>query len=215
MADCILFCAAEFDALAQPIGKDAFLIAADGGLRHVQSLGLTPDAVIGDFDSLGYVPEQAVVYPVEKDDTDAMLAVKLGLERGFRRFVIYGGMDGKRLDHTVANFQTLAYLAQHDAFGILVGREYLACVFKNGRLDFPAGCQGDFSLFCLGRDAVGVTIRGLYYEVQDVTLTSSFPLGVSNHFTGKAASVTVRDGSLLALWERKAGFPMHETAQPL
>ena len=112
MANCILFCAAEFDALAQPIGEDDFLIAADGGLRHVQALGLTPDAVIGDFDSLGYVPEQAVVYPVEKDDTDAMLAVKLGLERGFRRFVIYGGMDGKRLDHTVANFQTLSFLAR-------------------------------------------------------------------------------------------------------
>ena len=215
MADCILFCAAEFDALAQPTQKDDFIIAADGGLRHVQSLGLTPDAVIGDFDSLGYVPEQAVVYPVEKDDTDAMLAVKLGLERGFRRFVIYGGMDGRRLDHTVANFQTLGYLAQHGAFGILVGRDYLACVFKDGRLDFPAGCQGDFSLFCLGRDALGVTIQGLYYEAEDVSLTSSFPLGVSNHFTGKAASVTVRDGSLLALWERKAGFPMHETAQPL
>ena len=215
MADCILFCAAEFDALAQPIGKDAFLIAADGGLRHVQALGLTPDAVIGDFDSLGYVPEQAVVYPVEKDDTDAMLAVKLGLERGFRRFVIYGGMDGKRLDHTVANFQTLAYLARHGAFGILVGRDYLACVIKDGTLRFPEGCEGDFSLFCLGADAVGVSIRGLYYQAEDITLTSDFPLGVSNHFTGREAAVTVKDGSLLALWERKAGFPIFETDQPL
>ena len=207
MANCILFCAAEFDALAQPIGEDDFLIAADGGLRHVQSLGLTPDAVIGDFDSLGYVPEQAVVYPVEKDDTDAMLAVKLGLERGFRRFVIYGGMDGKRLDHTVANFQTLAYLARHGAFGILVGRDYLACVFKDGTLRFPEGCEGDFSLFCLGGDARGVSIRGLYYQAENITLTSDFPLGVSNHFTGREAAVTVKDGSLLALWERKAGFP--------
>lgn len=214
MADCILFCAAEFDALAQPIGEDDFLIAADGGLRHVQALGLTPDAVIGDFDSLGYVPEQAVVYPVEKDDTDAMLAVKLGLERGFRRFVIYGGMDGKRLDHTVANFQTLAYLARHGAFGILVGRDYLACVFKDGTLRFPEGCEGDFSLFCLGGDARGVSIRGLYYQAEDITLTSDFPLGVSNHFTGREAAVTVKDGSLLALWERKAGFPIFETDQP-
>ena len=201
MASCILFCAAEFDAPAQPIHEDDFLIAADGGLRHVQSLGLTPDAVIGDFDSLGYVPEQAVVYPVEKDDTDAMLAVKLGLERGFKRFVIYGGMDGKRLDHTVANFQTLSYLAEHDAFGILVGRDYLACVFKNGRLDFPAGCQGDFSLFCLGRDAVGVSIQGLYYEVVDVTLTSAFPLGVSNHILEPAAVITVRRGALAVGWQ--------------
>lgn len=214
MADCILFCAAEFDALAQPIGEDDFLIAADGGLRHVQALGLTPDAVIGDFDSLGYVPEQAVVYPVEKDDTDAMLAVKLGLERGFRRFVIYGGMDGKRLDHTVANFQTLAYLARHGAFGILVGRDYLACVIKDGTIRFPEGCEGDFSLFCLGGDARGVSIRGLYYQAEDITLTSDFPLGVSNHFTGGEAAVTVKDGSLLALWERKAGFPIFETDQP-
>ena len=207
MADCILFCAAEFDALAQPIGEDDFLIAADGGLRHVQALGLTPDAVIGDFDSLGYVPEQAMVYPVEKDDTDAMLAVKLGLERGFRRFVIYGGMDGKRLDHTLANFQALGYLAQHDAVGFLVGKDYLACAVKDGGLRFPAGAEGDFSLFCLGRDARGVTIRGLYYEVESAVLTSFFPLGVSNHFTGKQASFTVADGTVLAIWQRKSGFP--------
>ena len=207
MADCILFCAAEFDALAQPIGKDAFLIAADGGLRHVQALGLTPDAVIGDFDSLGYVPEQAVVYPVEKDDTDAMLAVKLGLERGFRRFVIYGGMDGKRLDHTVANFQTLGFLAQQGAVGFLVGKESICCAVKNAGMRFPREAEGDFSLFCLGKDAKGVTIRKLYYEAENITLTSFFPLGVSNHFIGKQAEITVKDGTLLAIWQRTAGFP--------
>ena len=148
-----------------------------------------------------------MVYPVEKDDTDSMLAVKRGLALGYRRFVLYGAMDGKRLDHTLANFQTLGYLAQHDAVGFLVGKDYLACAVKDGGLRFPAGAEGDFSLFCLGKDARSVTIRGLYYEVENAVLTSFFPLGVSNHFTGREAAVTVQDGTLLALWERKAGFP--------
>ena len=207
MERCIIFCAAEFDALAEPLGAGDYLIAADGGLRHTQALGLESNEIIGDFDSLGYVPEGARVYPVEKDDTDSMLAVKRGLALGYRRFVLYGGMDGKRLDHTLANFQALGYLAQHDAVGFLVGKDYLACAVKDGGLRFPAGAEGDFSLFCLGKDARGVTIRGLYYEVENAVLTSFFPLGVSNHFTGREAAVTVQDGTLLALWERKAGFP--------
>lgn len=207
MPNCIIFGAAGFDFPEEPIREDDFIIAADGGLRHLEKLGRKPDAIIGDFDSLGYVPEQGVVYPVEKDDTDTMLAVRMGLERGFRRFVIYGGMDGKRLDHTIANFQTLQFLAESGSVGYLVGADYLACVIRNGMLSFPAGKEGDFSLFCMGRDAEGVTIRGLYYEVENVTLTSSFPLGVSNHFTGSPAEISVKSGCLLALWERKAGMP--------
>lgn len=207
MSTCIIFCAAGFDGLIAPIAPGDYIIAADGGLRHVQSLGLEPNSIIGDFDSLGYIPEHGVVYPVEKDDTDSMLAVRLGLERGFRRFLIYGGMDGKRLDHTIANFQTLQFLAEHGARGYLVGRDYLACAFRDSALSFPEGLHGDFSLFCLGPDAKGVTIRGLYYEIENSVLSAGFPLGVSNHFTGTPARISVENGSLLALWERNAGLP--------
>ena len=115
MKPCIIFCAAGFDGLLSPIPSDALVIAADGGLRHTEGLGLTPGIILGDFDSLGYIPTDSRVYPVEKDDTDAMLAVRVGLEQGCDFFVFYGAMDGPRLDHTVANFQTLAYLATHDA----------------------------------------------------------------------------------------------------
>ena len=206
MGSCVIFCAAEFDGLAEPIGAEDHVIAADGGLRHVQGLGIVPDEIIGDFDSLGYVPEGARVHPVEKDDTDSMLAVRRGLALGFRRFLLYGGMDGTRLDHTVANFQTLGFLARAGALGYLVGRDYLAAAVQNGGLHFPASAQGDISVFCLGPDARGVNIRGLYYEAENVTLTSFFPLGVSNHFTGRPASVSVEDGTLLILWQRKAGL---------
>jgi len=207
MKQCVIFCAAEFESLLHPIGAEDYVIAADGGLRHTQRLGITPDEVLGDFDSLGYTPEGAGVFPVEKDDTDAMLAVRRGLCLGYREFLLYGSLDGPRLDHTVANFQTLQFLADHGANGILAGNTMLAAVVKNGQLSFPADCTGTVSVFCMGRDARGVTLRGLYYPLEKGTLTAGFPLGVSNHFTGDPAEISVEDGSLLVIWERKAGIP--------
>ena len=205
--ECIIFCAAEFDRLARPIPADAWVIAADGGLRHTEKLGITPNEIIGDFDSLGFTPAGANVFPVEKDDTDAMLAARLGLKRGCREFLLYGSLDGPRLDHTVANFQTLQYLADHGAVGYLVGNTTLVTVVKNGTIRFPAGTEGTISVFCMGPDAQGVTERGLYYALEDAPLTAGFPLGVSNHFTGAEAEISVKDGSLLVLWDRENGFP--------
>ena len=103
MKQCVIFCAAGFEALIAPLTGRELVIAADGGLRYTQALGISPQAIIGDFDSLHYVPQGAEVFPVEKDDTDSMLAVRLGLSRGYDRFLLYGAMDGERLDHTVAN----------------------------------------------------------------------------------------------------------------
>ena len=207
MKECVIFCAAECDGLARPIGQDAFVIAADGGLRHTQSLNITPNAVLGDFDSLGFCPEGANVFPVEKDDTDAMLAVRLGLRRSCDEFLLYGSLDGPRLDHTVANFQTLQCLADHGAVGYLIGNTTMVTVVKNGKITFPAGCSGTISVFCMGPDAVGVTETGLFYGIEDGVFTSGFPLGVSNHFTGKKAEISVKNGSLLVLWEKQNGFP--------
>ena len=207
MKECIIFCAAECDRLARPISPGAFVIAADGGLRHTEKLGITPNAVLGDFDSLGYTPEGANVFPVEKDDTDAMLAVRLGLRQGCDEFLLYGSLDGPRLDHTVANFQTLQFLADHGAVGYLIGNTTMVTVVKNGKITFPAGLSGTISVFCMGADAVGVTETGLFYGLENGTLTSGFPLGVSNHFIGEKAEISVENGSLLVLWERKAGFP--------
>lgn len=207
MGKCIVFCAAEFDRLACPIEPEDYVIAADGGLQHTQALGIEPQEILGDFDSLGYIPQDARVFPVEKDDTDAMLAARRGLALGFREFLYYGSLDGKRLDHTVANYQTLQYLADHGARGYLVGQDFLATVVKEGTIFFPEGTEGLISVFCLGADARGVSLRGLYYPLEGGTLTAGFPLGVSNHFTGAPAEISVEAGSLLVMWERKNGFP--------
>lgn len=202
MRNCVIFCAGEFHGLIEPICD--VCIAADGGLRHLEQLGHTPDVILGDFDSLGYVPQKANVFPVEKDDTDAMLAVRRGLELGCRRFVLYGALEGPRLDHTVANFQTLQFLAERGAQGFLVGKTEIVTVLKNGTLTLPALPEGIVSVFCMGKDARGVTIRGLQYGLENGTLSAGFPLGVSNHFTGREATISVEDGSLLILYPREA-----------
>lgn len=207
MGKCLIFCAAGFDGLIEPVAPGDFLLGADGGLTHLEREGLAPDEILGDFDSLGYTPENARVFPVEKDDTDAMLAARRGLELGFREFYFYGGLDGDRLDHTVANFQTLQFLVDRGATGYLIGKDWIVTVVKGERVTFPAGAEGLISLFCMGPQAHGVTIRGLHYPLEKGVLTSGFPLGVSNHFTGSPASVTVGGGSLLVMWQRGAGMP--------
>lgn len=207
MGKCIIFCAADFFGLAAPIEDEDFIIAADGGLVHVQALGITPHGILGDFDSLGYTPQGSVVFPVEKDDTDAMLAVRKGLELGYRQFYLYGSLDGPRLDHTVANFQTLQFLADHSAWGYLIGKDYMVTVVKDSTLTFSDRCTGIFSVFCLGSDATGVTITGGKYEAENAALCAGFPLGVSNHFVGKPVTISVASGSLLVLWDTANGFP--------
>ena len=207
MGACVIFCAAEFHGLAAPLNPDDFIIAADGGLMHTQLLGITPNGILGDFDSLGYTPENSTVFPVEKDDTDAMLAVRKGLELGYREFYLYGSLDGPRLDHTVANFQTLQFLCDHGAYGYLIGKDYIVTAVKNGALHFDAACTGIFSVFCMGADTAGVTIRGGKYDAENVTLSAGFPLGVSNHFEGRPVTVSVESGSLLVLWNTANGFP--------
>ena len=207
MGKCVIFCAAGFDGLVEEIKKDDYILAADGGLLHTQALGLTPNGIIGDFDSLGYIPEGSTVFPVEKDDTDAMLAIKKGLELGYREFLLYGSLDGPRLDHTVANFQALQYLADRGATGYLIGKDYIVTCVKEESIGFSDTAAGIVSVFCMGQAAEGVTIKGLQYPLEKGVLTAGFPLGVSNHFVGKSAEISVEKGSLLVLYDRANGLP--------
>ena len=200
MGKCVILCAGEIGGGILPLEQDDLLIAADGGYTHTRVLGLTPHIVLGDFDSLGYVPEGAQVHPKEKDDTDAMLAVKLGLSKGYKEFYIYGGMDGPRVDHTMANFQLLHYLSERGAKGYLIGVRQNAAVITDS-IAFAAEQTGTVSIFCLGQEAL-VDIEGLKYSLKDGLLQPSFPLGVSNQFIGKKGKITVKKGTVLVIWEK-------------
>lgn len=187
------------------LGRPALVIAADGGLTWLQRQGIEPDWIVGDFDSLGRVPEgkRVIRHPVEKDDTDMLLAVRTGMEHGCRDFVLYGGVGG-RMDHTYANLQTLLWIARRGGRGYLVGAGTLSTVIDSGEISFPDTCRGTISVFCPDGEAAGVTLRGLQYPLTDAALRSEFPLGVSNSFLGEAASVSVTSGRLLVMWEEQA-----------
>ena len=214
MHTCVIFCAGGFSALAEPIGEDDYVIAADGGYTHTQALGLHPDAVLGDFDSLGYVPENAIRHPVEKDDTDAMLALRLGLQKGCRRFLLYGSLDGPRLDHTVANFQALGFLADRGARGYLIGKDQVVTLLEQETVTFPATATGYLSVFATDGPARGITLTGLQYTLENAALTPAFPLGVSNQFIGQPAAVSVTEGRLLVIWQRENGLCRRAAADP-
>ena len=180
------------------------MLCADSGLRLCQRLGLRPDLVLGDFDSLGSVPESLphMTVPVEKDDTDTLLAARVALEKGFRDIRIFGAFGG-RLDHTLANIQTLEFLLEHGAEGVLVSSDNYAVLQKGGTArSYPRIGGFSFSVFALSERCSGVTITGTYYPLENGTLTRSFPLGVSNHITADSAAVSVDSGILLIVGSR-------------
>ena len=184
-----------------------YVIAADRGYDSLMAYGVTPDLVVGDFDSLGEVPNHpnVIQLPAEKDDTDMVFALRQGLDLGYRRFVMLGGVGG-RLEHTLGNLQLLDWLASQGAQGFLAGEKTVATAVRNGTLTFPAAMSGYLSVLCNSGTARGVTLRGLKYPLERYTMTGSFPLGVSNQFLGQPASVSVEDGCLLLLWEEKGDF---------
>ena len=159
---------------------------------------MTPARVIGDFDS-SEAPAVGEVerHPVMKNDTDTMLCLKYGLRMGYDRFWFVGGFGG-RLDHTLANLQTLAYAAAHGARAVMDDGLCRATVVKNGEAHL-ARRPGKLSLFSMGDRCAGVTIRGAVYELTDGELTNTFPLGVSNEYRDDEVTVSVKDGILLAV----------------
>lgn len=199
---CYIFAAGDCDRLPELPGRGDWILAADAGYETCRRFGLRPDLVVGDFDSMDPPESEALLrLPVEKDDTDSLHAIRLGLARGYTDFVLYGGTGGSRADHTLANLQCLLFLVAHGARGRLYGRGCVWRALHNERVDFPASLRGTLSVFCLDGEARGVNLRGLKYPLRDAVLRSDFPLGVSNSFLGQPASVEVRDGTLLVYHE--------------
>ena len=204
MKRCFIFAAGTFYGLRERPGADDLVLAADAGYRICQQEGIEPDLLLGDFDSM----EEPVDFehiqrvPVEKDDTDTMLAIRTALEQGCDTVYIYGGTGGKRLDHTLANLQALLFLRRHGARGYLYGDEFVWTAVENESVAVKKEVEwGLFSVFCLGDRAEGISSSGLQYAMTDTSLTPDFPLGVSNHILEEEASITVRCGALIVGWQ--------------
>ena len=174
------------------------LIAADAGYVQLINSGITPDAVVGDFDSAPRPDLRAVsVFPKRKDDTDTLLAIREGLSRGYRHFRIYGGIGGP-LDHTLANIQALAFLEKNGARGVLVGERECVTLLTAGESATLSSPKKDarISLFSYGESAA-VSLYGLAYSGEDIPLSDTFPLGVGNLFTEEEGRISVKKGRVL------------------
>ena len=201
MKRCFIYAAGTFYGLRERPRAGELQIAADAGLLLCERLGVKPDLVLGDFDSMdaSEAPPDCIRVPVEKDDTDTMLALREGLRRGCNTFYLYGATGGARLDHTLGNVSILLYL---DSLGKkaeivddysemqIVSKDEVSIEYK-----YPF-----FSLLNITGCARGITIRDAKYPLDGAEITCEYQYGVSNEvLPGKTAKISVRDGKLLLI----------------
>ena len=213
MGTCIVISAGGFAGEKIVPGPEDLVIAADAGFRKAKSILREGDLVVGDFDSLAEAgakavselekweeahPASVIRLPAEKDDTDTLAAVKIGLERGYHTFALYGMLGGDRQDHTLANLQTLLYLKNHHANGTIRGDGETWLILKDEGICLRSDKDCRLSVFSVSPESQGVMIRGCRYEMTHGRLTSDTPLGVSNEIpAGCECHVSVERGILL------------------
>ncbi|MBQ9096990.1 MAG: thiamine diphosphokinase [Clostridia bacterium] len=177
-----------------------FIVCADSGYDRAKRLGIVPDLVIGDMDSIVSSVEsgpEIITAPVQKDETDSMLCVDTLAERGYDEILLFGALGG-RPDHSFANITLLLYAAKK-GIHLEIVHEMSHMFIIDSRTEI-SGKKGDtFSLFALGGDACGITTKGLLYPLSDETLYADNPRGVSNELLENNIAVSVKNGYLLAI----------------
>ncbi len=208
MSKCYIFGSSKIDNYDfYKITENSYVIAADGGYEHIKNLNLTPDLIIGDFDSLSLeIEDRCKIFtaPCEKDETDMFLAVKNALENGCTEIYICGGLGG-RLDHSIANIQLLEYIYENGAVGVLLSEENIVTIQTKNEQKYPRKSNKNewyFSIFSLTETAK-VTISGTKYNCENVELKRNFALGVSNEIVDEYAKITLFDGILLVIYSKK------------
>ena len=212
---CVIISAGSFVPVDIPLYEGDYCIACDAGFKYAQEMGILPDLIVGDFDSASeqapivlrsieeialHDPDRIVRLNVVKDDTDTMKAVKIGLEKGYRKFYLYGATGGKRIDHSIANIQTLLFIKHNGGKGYIMDSDKMLMIAENEEISFNVGNTGYLSVFSLSEVSKGVTLKGLMYTLEDGELKNDFPLGVSNEFIiDEKATVSVKDGTLLII----------------
>lgn len=194
------------EALRRYVPPGAVVLAADAGWKQAQKLGLTPDLVLGDFDS-SPLPDRGRLLrlPAEKNDTDTFYAVRYAAENGAEKVTILGGLGG-RLDHTIANLQTLVFLAQRNIPNLMADETTeIYCLWPGHPLSLIPQKGRYLSVFATGGTATGVCLQGVRYPLQNAMLTPQYPLGVSNEFTEETAEISCETGYLLVMVTQKDG----------
>lgn len=206
----LIFANGELDSADCPRDVD-LVLCADGGIQHAKALGIWPDVVIGDLDSLPDRERETleahdvrfVKHPRAKDETDLELALLYAAERGAQRITVLG-VRGGRLDHELGNVLLLAHPGVRGIDVRLQAGQQEAMLIVGERA--MSGTAGDLlSLLPVGGDVHGITTEGLEYALRDGTLKLGPARGLSNVFTRSAVTVRVTSGLLLAIHTRQPG----------
>lgn len=204
MARCVIIGAGEMNPDFLPgfsWRENDYIICADGGLYHAQQAGVRPDLLIGDQDSFveGFpqgIP--ALTCRPEKDDSDMMLAVKEGISRGYKDFVLLGATGG-RFDHTLANLQTIAYGLEQGVFVMIADENNMITMLRDGSVFMPRMEGYYLSIFSYTPCCEGITLTGVKYPLQKARLTNWTTLGLSNEILAETAQITVEKGTLVVV----------------
>jgi len=193
------------------INNHELIIAVNGGTMHCISLGITPDIIIGDMDSIDNNKLQKfkkrgteiLNFPRQKDQTDLELALMLSLERGADEIIILGAL-GKRWDMTLANIFLLCKPDPNAAAVRILDADCEIVLLRGGIIHkIYSETGGLLSLMPLGGDVYGVTLSGLKYPLKNETLKLGCTRGVSNLFLEKTASIAIKKGLLLCIIEKR------------
>lgn len=200
---------ADGAAVQRWLRPDDFLIAANGGLRHIKALGLKPHLLIGDLDSLS--PDEVAAlqnsgvqmerHPAEKDETDLELALQHAVRQGFQSIRIVAALGG-RLDQTLANLALLEMpgLEKVD-IRLDDGREEIFIIRDQAVVE---GQPGDtVSLLAMNECTKGIVTSGLKYALNHETLCPNRTRGISNEMTGDRAEIRLLTGRLLCMHTRR------------
>ena len=201
MSICYIVGAGECKKLDFTKKDGDIVIAADGGYKYLQRAGIKPDIVIGDFDSLGKAPEGEKIIRLkpEKDVTDTYAAVSEGIKCGYSRFNIYGASGG-RIEHTLANIQLIASLAEKNMQASIFDGSTVITAITAKTLRFDSAYNGYISIFAHSNKCTGVCLRGLKYPLENAELSNLFPLGVSNEFLGVESEIVIGNGTAIIVY---------------
>ncbi len=175
-----------------------YIICADGGYDHAQVVGITPDILVGDFDSLSEEPAdflRKVKLPVEKDETDTLYALRFAFSKGATNIVVYGGI-GSRFDHSYANICLLHHAMVRDIPMVITDGSTELYLTDSGLL--LKGKKGNtVSVYAFSDVCEGVTLKGFYYPLENASLEKYDIIGTSNIVTEDVAQISVSQGNLL------------------
>ena len=193
-------------------GSDThFVYCADGGADNAFKLGIIPDMIVGDYDSISIEPLDIpnkclkpgmILLPREKDETDLFACVLDGLERGFNDFILMC-CTGGRLDHFMGALAILEYLNLKKANGLIIDNKNVIMFLKIGSLTFDKNEKFKYlSIIPLDETICGVSTKGLAYPLDRETLHREKGLGISNEVIGESGIVSRDTGSALIIRSR-------------